>query len=868
LGTATTIVTGLQRPSNDLDALRRILISVEADPKQSEAEARLFLVSSDAEVVALAQQCVGLAQRFRGHLDVAIRWFTDSISTASSAKLNKVRAESKLELAWCYAGSGQYERALELLNQAVDDLGPRSVTSAFNCRGFILHQTEKLPEALDLFDKGAELARSQQQDATLAKILGNRSTLLVELGHLQLAEADLRESVECFLRIDRPMLTARAEHNLGWVLSRRGFIAEALKTYASADARGGPAMAATSTGARDRAELYLEARLFREALHSGEQAKLLAQIDGYDGQIPEIELMIGRAHANLGSWDRAGDAFVRYGSVAQTQGRTDNALLADWCVRVASNDTTEFTLPRVPTESHITDIVDIAFAKLFVGARFGSQTDALHSVVRIGRTASNPTTRIQALISELMMCPKRHLASQIESVISAVENYLSAIGSDELRAVFVESMHLEDVLSSVALFHQESGSLVIWLDRVRGELLRNTGRAKPAKPKHLSANSETSEIDIARPQSEFAIRSEEWLKPAAKPPYGPRPSALTFESIREHTTTVDETLLCYAMTGEGVVLQQVGKTREQLTRLGPLREIRPALEAVRIAVAMALQGGRKPRHEPEVVLNRIERAINRLDTLVRPHIFQTNSISIVTNGLLTSVPWNLLPSFSGRKITLYPSVAEWMSGPSRIDKFYSGTSRIGLVCGPALEHGMHEVESIADLYDDPFVLVGKAATVNAVCELLETVDVAHIVAHGNRRTDSAYFSGIELFDGLLMGYDVAELRRTPSRVILSCCELGAANNSGTASSYGFVTALRRLRHPSENDVRSGTGNGASEVAAPVLLIGDAETVGAMVAGHERLRSGFGLSDALADVVTSASDFWQRLSAGSFNTTGR
>ncbi len=207
--------------------------------------------------------------------------------------------------------------------------------------------------ALDAFDTGAVLARDLRHDAVLGKILVNRSTLLGESGEWQLAEADLRESMECLLRAERPLLAARAQHNLGWVLSRQGKIAEALQAYAAADARGGPAMAATSTGARDRAELYLAARLFREALHSAEQAKVLAQVDGYESQIPEIELMIGRAQANLGDWDRAREAFFRFGSVASGQGRLESAVLAEWCTRLTDSDSADLNFSVDPGESHL-----------------------------------------------------------------------------------------------------------------------------------------------------------------------------------------------------------------------------------------------------------------------------------------------------------------------------------------------------------------------------------------------------------------------------------------------------------------------------------------------------------------------------------
>ncbi len=494
----------------------------------------------------------------------------------------------------------------------------------------------------------------------------------------------------------------------------------------------------------------------------------------------------------------------------------------------------------------------------------------LHRVVRLGAVSSNSTTRIQSLLSELMTCSRSQLVGPMELVLSALEDYLSAIESDELRAVFVESMHIEEVVSSVGLVAEESASFVLWLERLRGVLLRNTrpvARRIPV-PETGLPSSEQSQTGILRVQAEFDLRNAEWSKLSTKTAAGPPPFALSLDSIRSHAAASDDTLLCYAMSSDGVLVQQFDRSGERLWRLGSFQEISPAIEAVRLAANMVLRGPRYKRTEPEATgLNRLERSLKRLDTLLSPPTFGSESVSIVANGLLTAVPWNLLPSFSNRTVTLFPALAEWIIRPPQTDQFSQGANRIGLVCGPGLEHGMLEVNSISTLYDESVILAGAGATVRAVQELLETVDVAHIVAHGSRRADSAFFSGIELFDGLLMGYEVAELRRVPRRVVLSCCELGAANSSGMASSFGFVASLRRPAVFANGADLVGTG-GALEVAAPVLLIDDAETVGAMVAVHQQLRSGLGLSAAVAKVVASTSGFWQRLSAGSFNTTGR
>ena len=51
----------------------------------------------------------------------------------------------------------------------------------------------------------------------------------------------------------------------------------------------------------------------------------------------------------------------------------------------------------------------------------------------------------------------------------------------------------------------------------------------------------------------------------------------------------------------------------------------------------------------------------------------------------------------------------------------------------------------------------------------------HIAAHGRHAVDNPLFSGFELADGILFGYDVDLIPRVPATVILSACELGRSS---------------------------------------------------------------------------------------------
>jgi tetratricopeptide (TPR) repeat protein len=890
--------TGCWRPDGDpvsatpdLVRILELLERVETHPKECGAEARLLLTHTEfPNVVAAAQRCVGLAERTRGRFGDAREWFEASVATAEAADLQLCAAQSQVGLASCLAASGNYHEALALLNVALPRLDEKSMAAAKNYVGFVLRRTEHPDEAMVAFAEAAAHARSNSQDGELAKILNNRSVLLVEMGDMAGAAGDLRNAVECFDRAGQGLYAAKAEHNLGWLLARQGHVAEALRVYADADARGGEAMTATSTGARDRAELYLTARLFRESLHSARLARELASRDGFRGQLPEIDLLLGRVLACLSSWEKAAESFSSSEHLSREHGRFFTARVARWCFEVSllratgrgpnglASSPAELASRSERGDLHIADLVDVGFSAIMGQLGLAAEdprNDAIRHMVSAGAHSENATSRVQALVirtADMARSPGATLndvAFAVDELLNSICEHFATIPSQELRTLFVDSLRVEPVLVDCAVLFDHPTLYLEWLERLRtstnGEsridddsahaartedLLRRRRyagepRERESKPGPVANNSLRDQS-----QTEFEIRLATWSATRnSKPRFDSDEVFVRTRGIGEPS----ETLLCYAMsTSDLVVLQQHANDRS-LIRLSSTNQIGPAIDAVRIAVSGLLsRNGRSPTPlETQNVIRcttKIERTLQRLNDLVTPPNLPSGPVAIVGNGVLAAIPWQLLQSLAGRRVATYPTIQDWLS-----PKLSLGP-RAGIVCGPGLKFGEIEADAIAALYDNPIVLTGPQATVESICALMAGVDTLHVIAHGSRRTDSAFFSGIELYDGALTGYDLARLNSTPRRVILSCCDLGAANSKGLSSSFGLMSTLRN--------------RGSNEIAAPVILVDDAETVGVMVSVHRYLRRGWGLADALLETLTNSKSNKTQLTAGSFNTMGR
>ncbi|MFD1152563.1 CHAT domain-containing protein, partial [Saccharothrix hoggarensis] len=139
--------------------------------------------------------------------------------------------------------------------------------------------------------------------------------------------------------------------------------------------------------------------------------------------------------------------------------------------------------------------------------------------------------------------------------------------------------------------------------------------------------------------------------------------------------------------------------------------------------------------------------------------------------------------------------------------------------------------AVARLAGSASVLVGAAATVDAVASAMDGAPLAHVAAHGSFRADNPLFSALELADGPLTVYDLERLRTPPARVVLSACDSGLSAVRPGDELMGFTAAL--------------LGLGTRTLVAPVIPVPADVTTPLMVDLHRRLDAGEPPAVALA-----------------------
>ena len=234
----------------------------------------------------------------------------------------------------------------------------------------------------------------------------------------------------------------------------------------------------------------------------------------------------------------------------------------------------------------------------------------------------------------------------------------------------------------------------------------------------------------------------------------------------------------------------------------------------------------------EVVRTALESRLATLSTLlVEPmaHLLRgSDRVVLTAPGALAGVPWMMLPALRARVLTVAPSASGWLR--DRSDTWRAPTSA-GFAAGPRVARGDEEVQRAGSAWLDPAILEGASASVGAVVDLAARVDVLHVAAHGRHTPDNPLFSGLELSDGALFGYDIDLIPALPATVVLSACEVGRSSVHWGEEAVGMT---RVWLHAGARCV----------IAAPVIVADDAacELLAAM---HDGLAAGEMPSEALA-----------------------
>jgi CHAT domain len=806
-------------------------------------------------------------------------------AAGDSPALAEIRGRLLISLAWAESERGRVDTGFRLLDEAEQHIPQAQRPVLLAQRGLLLKRSGRNDLALLQYDEAVTLLTGQSgagQSSTgqsspldLVKALNNRSLVHLEAGHVRLARADLRRCGQVADRHGLALHAALARANLGCMDVMAGDLPAALRAFAAARTEYellAPGRLASLAVERSRA--LVAAGLFTEADHelagAVEQAAAQRLSYTYADAVQvraEAALLAGRASA-AAQWARLArarflgrDNARRAALASLLELRADLAAAGGQPAAIAARARAlagRLAALGLPEDARVAGLV--AARAL---TRAGQPGRAARIAARYG-----PPGRVDRLDTRLLWrLARAELAAaggrpseasrQLLAGMTALHRHRSQFGCLDLQTgAAVHGQDLARAGLAAALDSRSPEAVYRWSERARAQALLLPALRPPDDPAAAVALEELRQARHTLRARELAgqparglrarvetlqrsVREQSWATPGRRDV--PAPAPAPFSKIRE--SLADVALVIYLRDGPGL---QALVVVEGSAYLRPLGEYAAAEEAVlRLRADLDAQAGRalSGRLAAAVAAATRRDAAALGAAVLGPLLGHAGDrdLVVVPTGILTTVPWAVLPGCAGRPVTVAPSATAWHAARARLgDAGRRGPGWPGpraatlLVAGPGNARGDAEVQAIAALRPGASVLTGAGATPAATLAALDTAAVAHLAAHGQHQAENALFSTLELAGGPLLGYDLQRVARAPSMVVLSSCDLGLTDVRPGDETFGMVTALLTA--------------GACTVVASVARVADDTAMATMVGYHQAVTAGVSPAAALATAL--------------------
>lgn len=846
--------------SSEVDALHarstvyRSLDLVQSDPELALSLSAGFIDDADPEIAAVALWATGRANYERAHFTMAEEVLNRAVALGRRSELPDIVAQIRVSLAAVHMELGRTARALRELDRAAAEISEQFAGRVLKQRSFVLFQLGRAHEAVRDADRALPLLRREHDQLGEARLLINRGIARLALDDLGRAEADLRECRDLAVLIDQDLIVAAADHNLAFLVGRRGDVAGALRLYEQARIGyhrvGDPGRVMPILDA-DISETLLSAGLAADAAHSAARSLDSALASGDVLQQAEARLRLARALL-------AGDD-----AVAAMAHAREAALLCRKARRrpwqaLANFVMVQSELAMIPRTARPGALLNRAEKLLGVLDTEGWRREAALLRIGLGRLAvelgqieraqrhlaaaqGKGTSSIDRLhtwhaiaLSRLLAGDQGGAARAARHGLRALTDYRAHLGSTELRvSASAMAAQLVEIGVRVAIARGQPRNVVRWTEELRAASVRVV--MPPASDpifdslldQHRALAVGTSDAHRAADHQASLSQAETALVAHARQS-SPRRSAVHVTTQLDGLGAVlagrtlvsfgqcDATMYASVCTGRTWRLHTIASTRAISSEVAYLR-----------AAARRMLSGYDPGLAVTAALDDAAATVERM--LIGPlKIRFDQPIIFVPSGPLYGLPWGLLPVLTEVAHVVAPSVMAWR----RIEQapISTGLARDSIVVGPGLQSGRAESQRFAADSAATTVLEGAAASVDNTREVLASSSLVHLAAHGTFRGDSPLLSSFRMYDGPLTVFDIEQLATVPDVMVMPSCEAGSVSTHPGDDLMGVAAAL--------------VGRGVKSLIAPVDSVPDEALVEPMHALHQRIRRSEPTAEAL------------------------
>jgi hypothetical protein len=688
-----------------------------------------------------------------------------------------------------------------------------------------------------------------------ANLLMNRSVLAMERRDLDRAAEDADAAAQLYQAEELDVDAAEARHNLGYIEMLRGDLIAAITEMTAAR----PTLATVSRMSAaicdtDRAEVLREAGMTREA------EALLADAAEVFGQVrmpkeraaAEFHLaqsllahdpvrargVAARASSRFravghGPWRARADALALRAELAagQVSGRGDPVPASD---HQPTADAVADVVEELNSHGLRNDAAALRMSRqLWLARRGEPDTDRVR--VPSGATLD---TRLLAheLKAERFVARRRYVQARTQAArgLTLLLEWRQDFGSLDLQtSVAMHGHGLIGVGLRAAVRSGDVEAVFDWSERAR-HLSQQVVPLRPPPDEQLAddlaelrlLHSQGEEERTGRRAVELQTRARERQWAATKAAQIEERASL---SEVQRSLDADTAALAFVFSAEGLGVLVITAEATRMLRLEAWPQVQRLLAGLRADLDVAASVRSSPLGDAvRLGLNDRLAALSRalLDQAIA--VTDARRVVLTVPGVLNGIPWSMLPALRGRTFTIAVSLSKWARTRPRARTAMSA----GFAIGPRVARAAEEVSAAARMWGTAPAL--DVATVPGATRLASEVDVLHIAAHGRHAADNPMFSGLELADGTLFGYDIDLIENVPDTVILSACEVGRSSVRWGEEAIGMT--------------RVWLHSGARCVVAAPVVVADDDACDLLAAMHEGLAAGIPPSVALAEAA--------------------
>lgn len=766
-----------------------------------------------------------------------------------------LRARITGTLAYALARAGEHAEATRLCRQALEDprLAAHTVAILAGQLGALAEMAGELDEAERWLTRGIDGLSDDPQ--ARANLLMNRSLINMRRRDLAAAGRDASAATRTFAALGMDVDEAQARHNEGYIALLEGDLVRAHQSMLAARRTLAPLSPVTAAiSDLDRAEVLRDAGLTSEA---EEILRRIARVFGAH-RMPqaraEAEFQLA---ASLLTHDPAQARAVAASSAKRFRAlgnetwasRADGVRLRAQLAggRVTRRGDRQRARWRPPAPGEVTATASALHARGFRSEAAALRMSDVLARARHAGAGDGAAIRVPPRASmEVRLLAHEARAARAAGAGRHAEARAHAAAGLDLLARWQESFGSLDLQTAVAMHgsglifagldsavrSQRPEHVFEWSERAR-HLSQQVVPLRPPPDARLAA--ELAEIRMLRADDPAWTSNDRVaeLRDRARE----RQWSATGAAAIERRATLgqvqealdDETaLLSYVFSGDALHALVVTREATHLRNLEQWPLVRRSFAGLRADLDMAATV--RDRMGDIVRRSLGERLRVLSDALLEEPLAPVGArrLVITVPGVLSGMPWAMLPAMTGRVFTLAPSATRWLR--HRDEPAAGGAATAAFAAGPRVARADEEIDAAAAAWSDAHTLRGTEATVAAVTALAGRADVLHVAAHGRHAADNPLFSGLELADGTLFGYDVDLIPDVPRTVVLSACEVGRSSVRWGEEAIGMARVWLHA--------------GARSVIAAPVVVADDDACELLSAMHESLAAGAAPSEAL------------------------